>query len=537
APQPDADGDGVPDAVDNCPGYPNPDQADADGDGYGDVCDGSPQGPGSTPPTPEPAPKNDNAGGGSADKGGGGGGRADDTNQQVYEAPEPTMVTRSIEKRTLEQPIIETGGTSSDGGGGGNGSGDNGGTGNGNGNGGNGGGQGNGNADQPTPAADDNGGGVGGSGNGRPRKNTSLVDDLPAEPPPNSKKTMGPPSAADRTPNLTLVARIDAGDVPDGQPAAETTPAANKQKANKGKNRSGQNGTATAAGSGDKANKRRKSADAAPTPASGAADASTPAAKSNKAKRDKTSTKPADQESGDSLPAPVAGMPIGGGIAPTAAAQVSDTANFLNDPALFAKQAKQKIETGDAGQGGDASWAHDEYYQGGTFQRVVGNLDIAGTDNDRIYMTQRIGVDRGSPGAFIYDIPVPKDGRYLVRLYFAELIWGASPDHPDGAGERIFNVSAEGETKLSDYDIFSEVGPLTAAVKQFTVDVHDGSLTLRFWGTKDQPVVSAIEVYEAPNPANGANGGKNAAGSGAAPAAVLDRRAAVTSSARPTRRA
>ena len=99
-------------------------------------------------------------------------------------------------------------------------------------------------------------------------------------------------------------------------------------------------------------------------------------------------------------------------------------------------------------------------------------------------MTQRIGVDRGSPGAFIYDIPVPKNGRYLVRLYFAELISGASPDHPDGAGQRDFNVSAEGETKLSDYDIFSEVGPLTAAVKQFTVDVQDGSLTLRFWGGK-----------------------------------------------------
>jgi hypothetical protein len=37
---PDADGDGVCDLSDNCPGISNADQADADGDGVGDACDG-----------------------------------------------------------------------------------------------------------------------------------------------------------------------------------------------------------------------------------------------------------------------------------------------------------------------------------------------------------------------------------------------------------------------------------------------------------------------------------------------------------------
>jgi N-acetylneuraminic acid mutarotase len=36
---PDSDGDGVPDATDNCPHNFNPDQTDSDGDGVGDICD------------------------------------------------------------------------------------------------------------------------------------------------------------------------------------------------------------------------------------------------------------------------------------------------------------------------------------------------------------------------------------------------------------------------------------------------------------------------------------------------------------------
>ncbi len=38
----DADRDGVPDHLDNCPGVDNPNQADSDGDGLGDACDGCP---------------------------------------------------------------------------------------------------------------------------------------------------------------------------------------------------------------------------------------------------------------------------------------------------------------------------------------------------------------------------------------------------------------------------------------------------------------------------------------------------------------
>ncbi len=49
APVLDTDGDGVPDGSDNCPTVPNPDQADADGDGAGDACDPCPHDPSCRP--------------------------------------------------------------------------------------------------------------------------------------------------------------------------------------------------------------------------------------------------------------------------------------------------------------------------------------------------------------------------------------------------------------------------------------------------------------------------------------------------------
>lgn len=55
---PDGDNDGIPDAGDNCPGAPNPDQDDVDGDGIGDACDNDNDNDG-IPDTPPPSDKAD----------------------------------------------------------------------------------------------------------------------------------------------------------------------------------------------------------------------------------------------------------------------------------------------------------------------------------------------------------------------------------------------------------------------------------------------------------------------------------------------
>ncbi|MEA2228623.1 MAG: serine protease, partial [Solirubrobacteraceae bacterium] len=52
----DGDGDGVPDAADNCPTVSNPTQVDTDGDGAGDECDPPPPLRAEPAPSPAPAP-------------------------------------------------------------------------------------------------------------------------------------------------------------------------------------------------------------------------------------------------------------------------------------------------------------------------------------------------------------------------------------------------------------------------------------------------------------------------------------------------
>jgi hypothetical protein len=122
--------------------------------------------------------------------------------------------------------------------------------------------------------------------------------------------------------------------------------------------------------------------------------------------------------------------------------------------------------------------------------------EINDTDDDTLYRSERYG------GSFSYDVPV-SNGTYEVTLQFAEIYQGVSTsDEPDSSGptdgtdenDRVFDVSAEGEPVVSDYDIFADVGPLTATEVTYTVEVTDGVLNLEFTAINDHAKVSAITV-------------------------------------------
>ena len=141
-------------------------------------------------------------------------------------------------------------------------------------------------------------------------------------------------------------------------------------------------------------------------------------------------------------------------------------------------------------------WSDDRYYSGGSALNWTGDIGVAGTDDDGLYLTQRSGSGPGKRRGFDYAIPVDGDGVYMVRLYFAEPYWGA-PGGPEGEeGRRVFSVSGEGETLLEDFDVYAEAGALTALVKQIEVEVADGELDLRFTASEGEPIVAAIEILQ-----------------------------------------
>ncbi len=157
-----------------------------------------------------------------------------------------------------------------------------------------------------------------------------------------------------------------------------------------------------------------------------------------------------------------------------------------------------RINTGsttDISPGIFAPWDADEYFESG---KTFSNPDVTlidGTLDQEPYKSERSALT--NLGSFAYRIPVPAAGYYIARLHFAETFFGAPGGSIDFIGRRVFDVNLEGgPVELEDYDIAADVGPVTAAVKSFTMEVLDGVLDIEFSASVDQPKVSAIEVFQ-----------------------------------------
>jgi len=88
-----------------------------------------------------------------------------------------------------------------------------------------------------------------------------------------------------------------------------------------------------------------------------------------------------------------------------------------------------------------------------------------------------------------YEIPVPSNGTYGVRLHFAEIFFNE-------ASARVFDVDIEnGEGTLVDYDIIPAANAsFTAVIETFLVTVNDGTLSIVFTDTIEAAKISGIEL-------------------------------------------
>ncbi len=162
---------------------------------------------------------------------------------------------------------------------------------------------------------------------------------------------------------------------------------------------------------------------------------------------------------------------------------------------MLAEEVITRVSCGGTSQmlSGGRVFEADTFFTGGKIFTNPSIADIAGTDDDLLYLKERSTSD--DAGSFTYNIPV-SPGAYTVRLHFAEIYFGATDGGPGGAGNRVFSVAIEQQPALTDYDIYQEAGAMTAVVKTFEAIVTDGTLTLDFTASINQPSVSAIEVLK-----------------------------------------
>ncbi len=113
--------------------------------------------------------------------------------------------------------------------------------------------------------------------------------------------------------------------------------------------------------------------------------------------------------------------------------------------------------------------ANVQYYEGGgAVQRSSGFTPIENTDTPFVFAT----VDRGLKSCAVpLTEPQAPAAKFLVRIGFSAL-------PGDKPGQRVFDVTLNGQTVLKDFDVFREAGkPDRAVWKEFPRTVQ-GTLTL-----------------------------------------------------------
>ncbi|MBN1972066.1 MAG: hypothetical protein JW787_00385 [Sedimentisphaerales bacterium] len=138
------------------------------------------------------------------------------------------------------------------------------------------------------------------------------------------------------------------------------------------------------------------------------------------------------------------------------------------------------------GGGASSPYTADQYYSGGSTYSASSNItttDVTNPAPQAVYQTER-------NGTMTYTFPDLVSGAsYRVRLHFSENTWSKT-------GVRKFNVTINGTSVLSNYDIYAETGArYKAVVKEFTTIANtSGQIVIEFVNVAYRAKIGGIEI-------------------------------------------
>jgi hypothetical protein len=149
----------------------------------------------------------------------------------------------------------------------------------------------------------------------------------------------------------------------------------------------------------------------------------------------------------------------------------------------------------DAGGSVAGTWRADAFFNGGQAASVTNSIDLSGVSNPAplaVYQTWRQGAKKATSFTYTFS-GLTAGSAYTVRLHFSE-------NQQRRAGARKFNVSINGTTVLSNFDVFAAAGAeFKANVQTFTTTATGaGQIAIGFSAvTSNQPaIVNGIEILK-----------------------------------------
>jgi PKD repeat protein len=146
--------------------------------------------------------------------------------------------------------------------------------------------------------------------------------------------------------------------------------------------------------------------------------------------------------------------------------------------------------------GADSASPYSTTHSSTSYTTAVGSVDAtvpAGTPTT-IFSTE--GWDPAGGTDLIWSFPVPVGTPLQVRLYFANRSTSTQL-----VGQRRFNVTIDGASFLSNFDIVAAVGHNVGTMRSKNI-TSDGTVNIAFGRLTNNPVVSAVEIVRTDLPAS-----------------------------------